>query len=872
MGTRIFRVDVGEGARDFQASALEPGVPMLDRSGANYLMLRRWVGDMIAQPDWEGEHSVGFHIHPDDRGRLENVTCVPCTKADLEGRFKEDVEEIACRLNKVKAESSTEQLFLKVAQQAFARLTCDLEEGDFDTQFFKYREAGQPWRIIWCWGYQRSDLLPARAKICTHLDCQLLFVKRVKNNSRCPDCQKIPSKRVSRGGPISFREAMIALLLLLLLGGSLFAYLGRPQLVVTPEKVHGVPGSRIHFRVVDQRWFFYKNDVTDQVLPVSHNAAIAEFDRVGVTATARNLGNTQLSFHFDRRFADVPIVVAPRVPKLIRLEPANARLGPGTTVRVKVIGDYDDGTSVDLTNVAQLTPGDREIVFTQHGNYWEGAKVGSTKLKATYQVGPAGDTFEAEMGVVVADVEFKSLELSLSSTELFIEQATVMKNCVLDGAGIEYSVQGSSKLDLHINPAGVAQIDRDVVIAKTVGNGELRGNFNDLAGRVSFVVGDAPTENELPDVRLRAIELPVGAYRSVATLSDPNQGPPVLRCSSSGVVEIVGDAGIVGIGSGKTIVTITQGKVSTTVAVTVIGDVVKVIRLNPPSIKLAVGQSGRVRIEGITESGNVVDINPQNIDWVKQPLAHFARLDRERTTFHAMSETDRPQELLAVYDGRLQAVGTLDVVAWSGPRISVGGPVARFISYPPIGSYTFLSTDYLGPRALKFERGNLVVFEPAPGSILDGILPPGTILRDVDGNVFCGMRQHAIRDYFKTNPLHDGSVLGYLGDNGQRYTVRLTRRISNFPYDLIEVSPGNLTTTDFNATIVVDLKEEGLYRILRIDGAELTESKRVVSGARAAFVTDKIDRTENGRYKVQLERTIGEEVETFEIPFSLGSQ
>ena len=278
MGTRIFRVDVSEGARDFQASALEPGVPMLDRSGVNYLMLRRWVGDVIAQPDWEGERSVGFHIHPDDRARLEDVTCVPCTKADLEGRFKEDVEEIARRLNKVKAESSTEQLFLKVAQQAFTRLTNDLEKGDYDTQFFKYREAGQPWRMIWCWGYQRSDLSPARAKICTHSDCQLLFVKRAENNNRCPDCQEIPSKRVSRGGPVSFREAMIALLLLL--GVFLFAYLGRPQLIVTPETVHGVPGSRISFRVVDQRWFFYKNDVTDQVLPVSHNAAIAEFDRV----------------------------------------------------------------------------------------------------------------------------------------------------------------------------------------------------------------------------------------------------------------------------------------------------------------------------------------------------------------------------------------------------------------------------------------------------------------------------------------------------------------------------------------------------------------------------------------------------------------
>jgi hypothetical protein len=319
MGTRIFRVDVEEGARDFQASALEPGLPMLDRAGGNYQMLTRWVGDVVAEPEWSGEGAVNFYIHPEDRGRLENITCAPCTKADLEGRFKDDIDLIQQRLKKVKAESSTEQLFYKIVRQSFTNLTNDLEQSDFDSFFFKYREDKQPWKLVWCWGYQRSDLQPAKGNICTNPECKLLFVKRLKDKQRCPDCQQVPSKRVARGGGISFREVILALLLLLLLGGFLFAYLGRPTLVVTPEVYVGAPGSRVEFKVIDKRWFFFKNDVTDRVRTKSDNEAIAEFDTYGRTATARGFGRTFVSFHFDHRFADVSFEVAPIPPKTIRI-------------------------------------------------------------------------------------------------------------------------------------------------------------------------------------------------------------------------------------------------------------------------------------------------------------------------------------------------------------------------------------------------------------------------------------------------------------------------------------------------------------------------------------------------------------------------
>ena len=55
MATRFVRVDLSEEARDYRPIAVEPGVPMLDRSGANPRILFRWLGGMVAEPVWEDD-------------------------------------------------------------------------------------------------------------------------------------------------------------------------------------------------------------------------------------------------------------------------------------------------------------------------------------------------------------------------------------------------------------------------------------------------------------------------------------------------------------------------------------------------------------------------------------------------------------------------------------------------------------------------------------------------------------------------------------------------------------------------------------------------------------------------------------------------
>ena len=48
MTTPLFCLDLSEVARDYRHTALEPGLPLLDRQGVNYAILKQWLGDYVA--------------------------------------------------------------------------------------------------------------------------------------------------------------------------------------------------------------------------------------------------------------------------------------------------------------------------------------------------------------------------------------------------------------------------------------------------------------------------------------------------------------------------------------------------------------------------------------------------------------------------------------------------------------------------------------------------------------------------------------------------------------------------------------------------------------------------------------------------------
>lgn len=214
MARRFVRVDLSEVARDFRPVALEPGLPLLDRSQANARILHQWLGGLVAEPEWEGE-SVNFYVCDSRGGRLEDVVCEPASEAELCGPLKAELENLRQRIARIKPETSTERGVHKTLQREFAKLADDEHRTDHGCFFFRYKDVGGRWRLVWCWGYQRADQQPAAVLVCRDPGCNLLFVRRSGQGGKCPGCQALQALSSTKR-KLTRRHLLIGLLLLLL--------------------------------------------------------------------------------------------------------------------------------------------------------------------------------------------------------------------------------------------------------------------------------------------------------------------------------------------------------------------------------------------------------------------------------------------------------------------------------------------------------------------------------------------------------------------------------------------------------------------------------------------------------------------------------
>ena len=110
MAHEVFRVDLSDSAVDFQPVASEPGLPMLDSLGGNDAILSRWLGDLVAKPQWCPDGSVAYYVCHHDGGRLEDVECRPSCREDLDGPLDDDVDRLAEQIRRARPESSNERL------------------------------------------------------------------------------------------------------------------------------------------------------------------------------------------------------------------------------------------------------------------------------------------------------------------------------------------------------------------------------------------------------------------------------------------------------------------------------------------------------------------------------------------------------------------------------------------------------------------------------------------------------------------------------------------------------------------------------------------------------------------------------------------
>ena len=653
-------------------------MPLLDQGGANFALLRTWLGRYVAEPQRQGPNCVAFFVQADEGGRVTELTSAPVTREDLQGPLKEEWDALRAKVARAKPATSSERALRDSVRRTFDALGAENSPTEPDYCLFKYRHGREPWRLVWCWGYQRADAQPAPAVICTNPDCNQLFLRRPGTDGRCPGCADIVERKVAAARSGS-RKSLLVALLALLAALAIVLVGSRHQLQVTPANWEGPIGSRVAFHVVDRSWFWHVDDVTSHVVPLSHDTRVIQFEPHDCVAIAPGVGRTLASFHYRDRVADATIVAVPADGLTeFRIEPSNVDLAFGSTAPLMAVAKDAKGQQHDLTAAVTWEALDPAVALCKPGLV-EGGSPGETLLTANYTPQPGKEPLLADAVVSVTAADFSSISISLQPDKLDVGQVAHVEGTAQVKSGAQYSLTGSSQLVLSVEPSSVAVAEADGVLALAAGKAEVRATLGALKAAAPFEVAqpESAPGSKLVVKPLEA-KLTVGERLRLDVLA-PGSEPLKAVSSDPKIVEVVSAKELLGQGEGNTEVRVSQGSQQQVVKVHVDPAAVESLRIQPPSLTLGVGSTTKLRVIGTLAGGREIDIDPAKLSWSQQPLAANAELDRKAMSLTGLAPSDELQSLEVQYqDLKAQA----DVKVQGDPKRAL--LAGDFLAHPPI--------------------------------------------------------------------------------------------------------------------------------------------------------------------------------------------
>jgi len=673
MVTPILRIDISENSRDFQLVALEPGLPMLDRYNVNSSTLFKWLGPLVAEPEFDGD-AVRFYARDVMGGRPEGVECHPATDKDLQGPLKKDFAALQEKIKKISPENSTEEAICRILRASVKVLASDSGEVDREIALFKYRIGNEPWRLVWCWGYQRRDHQPAPTMICNDPACRLLFLRRPGQKAVCPGCSESSTTLVSRRSRKV--PALAALVLLLLIALGLLWWLNRPKLIVTPEMWAGRAGSSVEFQV-QRKTLFGSDDVSGRVVAVSANPGVIEFDQHGTRALAKAKGEALVRFYLDGLSSEVAVTITPpENPRRIWIEPEGTiELGVDSTARPKVMGEWSDGATADLTDSIAWESRPDGVVRVYHGVV-EGLAEGEETLTARYRASTDNDWVETTALVRVTPKKYDSLELTLDPAELVVGQMGRIELKATAGQGDPDRLTDSTKVTYSIQPEGAASVKDGYVTALKEGPATLLAVYDHPDGKLDtkleFSIGTGALVQDLI-VLPEKLELLVGEVGELS-YKTPDGAAPEFATSDPAVVEIVtsepssqpGRQKVVARAAGSATITVKHGDRELSVPVAVSADDVlaqcKEVVLEPALIAVPVGQFEPFAAFGIKQDGSRVELSPKLVVVERKPSANYATVDEGLMTVTGVSPTGANDQQLSIRAGHFRTGAKVRVI------------------------------------------------------------------------------------------------------------------------------------------------------------------------------------------------------------------
>ena len=629
MATRFVRLDLAEDAVDFRPIAIEPGVPLLDTSGANDKTMFKWLGGMIAEPEWQEDgHSVNFFVRDDQGGRLEEASVQLIDDNDLEGPLASQVEMIKERLAAAKAFSGAEDMMLRLVKQQFNEITEDLNFPGRTSFFFKYKDANDNWRLVWAYGYQRSDEEIGKPIICDDPECMQLYIQRPNMPKRCPGCQAMPWTRKKRRDALKRKIKWSALLLLLLfllgwmLNNLLFA------LKVTPKPVIVPVGSMVDFSVSKPGLFnlglIGAGNVSAQAQTQVADTRVMYFSD-GLRAFAQSPGKTNITFYAAGRKKTIPVeVVPPVMPQKLRLEPSTAELAVGSTQQFKVIGEYENGSQADLSQACVWKSKNDGTIYHYNG-FVEGLAEGSSAIVCQYRASAKDQYIDASAEVKVTLEALQDLKVKVTPAEIPLGQEGKIEVTAQTASGKKVNLTGSSILDWSIDPPQVAQYKGNILKTINSGAGAIKLKSGDMSADCSFSVME---NNGVKGLRVSPVEVSMHVDEALPLSISAPAGSPVKVSSRNLKVVGIDDTGrLIGRSTGTADIVVKAGDEEKMVKVNVIEGKVTSLAAFPPEITVPIDHQVPAKLLALSSDGTYFALASERVSLDTKPSSRYAEAD-----------------------------------------------------------------------------------------------------------------------------------------------------------------------------------------------------------------------------------------------------
>lgn len=676
----FMRVDLSQASRDFQPVALEPGLPMLDRSNANGQTLRNWLGAFVAEPERIGDR-VSFYVRDDESRRIDSVFCVPVAEKDLTGDLAKEFKELLRRIETAKPQSSNEQLIHKVASEQLRHLADENNARDRRLSLFKFRDGKNKLHLVWVPGFKRRDNEPAAPLICTNPVCSHLFLQRRDTGAKCPVCQAIRTESKGdtrkRGGG-GWLGKLLAFLLFVALGvgGTLWwqqqqalkpngrdgKVVANAPLTVEPAEWTGPIGSQVQF-VITRHDKGQSEVVTSSAAVTVSNPKIVSVKPYENVGKALNSGKAEVTFFVGALSAQATVTVEPKqVPSKLIVQPDKLDLGVGTTAQLKLIGEFAEGRQADLTedpDVEWVAPHDAK--FFVHQGHVEGEEPGTGVLTVRYRSADPAKSPSATVEVAVRDLQYKSLRIAAEPKSPIIGRPAKIHVVAVTEAGTELPVDESKDLTLEVAPAERASVQGSELMPLVEGDVTLTAKFRGLTQALDLKLAkssDAPRDLE---VSPKSLELKVGEVSRLSILSAQPKSVQ-LKASLPDIVEVADDGSVIGRGVGKSDIEISDGGTPVKITATVTAADWKSIELVPTRVQVLSDEVAAVKVFG-NDGSTRAELAGDQVTWTTLPRPEFLEFNKAALQLKGLKPTDDHSERLTARYKSLEATTEIEVIS-----------------------------------------------------------------------------------------------------------------------------------------------------------------------------------------------------------------